>query len=326
MKLILWWPTTSLVSGEEFQSHSNTATSSVKDLNLIRHSVPAIERLLPYCHIGITHTNYHICCYQVSDQPLYFIDKRVKQNTSRTGSFNSTTSEGVVLRYNLRKLNEMPYHLVKSRRFNELNDMVLFNFKWLYAKLSAMSVQSVLEDYEEALANAKSNHHSIKLVMDSLKLSASVIEHHPNMLAPQLIGRLLPLYSQYSLLRGLLRQCDSDGIAFNALTPCYNCFQTPGGPLEISLEGHQFAPFGISITSDNKFLVTASNKFIVWDLSKMQMVRQASIGTLGIVMQMTLTSDDVRAVAYTNSGQILVYTVLTGRETWKIMGLFCPNL
>ena len=242
----------------------------------------------------------------------------MRQNTSRTGSFNSATSDGIILRYNLRKLNEMPYHLVKSRRFNELNDMVLFNFKWLHAKLSAMSVQSVLEDYEEALANTKSNHHSVKLVMDSLKLSASVVEHHPDMLAPQLTGRLLPLCSQYSLLRSLLKQCDTDGIALNALTPCYNCFQTPGGPLEISLEGHQFAPFGISITSDNKYLVTASNKFIVWDMSNMQMVRQASIGTLGIVMQMTLTSDDIRAIAYTNSGQILVYTVLTGREILKM--------
>lgn len=47
----------------------------------------------------------------------------------------------------------MPYHLVRSRRFQDLYEHVLFNYEWLHAKLSSCPLQAVLADYEDACNN-----------------------------------------------------------------------------------------------------------------------------------------------------------------------------
>ena len=57
-------------------------------------------------------------------QPLYFLG-----------------DDKTVTRYNLRKLNETPFHLIRSSRYDDLYKEVLFNFRWLHAKLKSMSLQ-----------------------------------------------------------------------------------------------------------------------------------------------------------------------------------------
>ena len=54
----------------------------------------------------------------------------------------------------------------------------------------------------------------------------------------------------------------------------YHCMHTPGGPLQYSLEGHPFAPFGVGITSNAKYLISVSNIFIIWDLTNGDVYRQ----------------------------------------------------
>jgi hypothetical protein len=46
-----------------------------------------------------------------------------------------TDSRGKIIRYNLRKLNEMPWHLIRSQRYEDLYEKVLFKYDWLHAKL-----------------------------------------------------------------------------------------------------------------------------------------------------------------------------------------------
>ena len=59
--------------------------------------------------------------------------------------------------YNLRKLSELPHHLVMSRMNFELNKQVLFNYDWLYAKLSATSLHDVLSDYSLATSTPEAS-------------------------------------------------------------------------------------------------------------------------------------------------------------------------
>ena len=68
---------------------------------------------------------------------------------------------------------------------------------------------------------------------DFLSLSGK----YPNMLAPQLLGRLLTEVKNNDNVRNLLRQCDEEGPVQNALLPTYHCMHTPGGPLKyVSIE------------------------------------------------------------------------------------------
>ena len=67
-----------------------------------------------------------------------------------------------------------------------------------------------------------------------LILVTSYVGPHPNMLASQLLGRLLADLKKNNNIRRLLRQCDVEGPHHNALIPTYHCMHTPGGPLKYS--------------------------------------------------------------------------------------------
>ena len=58
------------------------------------------------------------------------------------------------------------------------------------------------------------------------------VGQYPNMLAPQLLGRLLTEVKNNDNIKTLLRQCDEEGPIQNALIPTYHCMHTPGGPLK----------------------------------------------------------------------------------------------
>ena len=82
--------------------------------------------------------------------------------------------------------------------------------RFLHAKISAMPLQAVIADIEFALESQYDN--DVKLLDDTLRLSASTLSHHPDMLGPMIVGRLLPYYNSHDKIQNLIRQCDTDGL------------------------------------------------------------------------------------------------------------------
>lgn len=68
---------------------------------------------------------------------------------------------------------------------------------------------------------------------DALRLGGAVLGPYPNMLAPQLIGRLLPESGPNPNIKMLLKDCDLKGPTHCSLLPVYHCLHTPGGPLKV---------------------------------------------------------------------------------------------
>ncbi|KDQ84119.1 Leucine-rich repeat and WD repeat-containing protein [Zootermopsis nevadensis] len=223
------------------------------------------------------------------------------------------SKDGKVSRYNLRKFGEMPYHMVRSRRFQDLYEHVLFNYQWLHAKLSSCPLQAVLSDFEDACNNIEDREatRELMLVADALRLGGAILGQYPNMLAPQLVSRLLPEIGPNPNVKMLLKQCDETGPEHCALLPLYHCLHTPGGPLKYSLEGHQFAVFGFCLTSDLRYIVSISNKFITWDLSTSDLTRDVNPGIEGIMQQLVLSPDNRFAAAYTNNNHTVLLNTLT---------------
>lgn len=69
--------------------------------------------------------------------------------------FTTSNAEGTTanapIRYNLRKLSELPYQLVRANREDDLYTNVLFNYDFLHAKLSCMPLNLCIFDYESAV-------------------------------------------------------------------------------------------------------------------------------------------------------------------------------
>ncbi|XP_060597437.1 NACHT and WD repeat domain-containing protein 2-like [Ruditapes philippinarum] len=236
---------------------------------------------------------------KVPSQPLLFADESGNQ-----------------LRHNLRKLNELPYHLVRSHRYEELYCQVIFNYNWLHAKLNSMPLQSVLSDFEDLLDHVYQK--DVKLIADVIRLSSSILGHCPDNLGPQIIGRLLPYFTINENIRSLIQQCDTDGLTRCALVPVHHCLHTPGGPLQFSLEGHLSAPFGIVVTSNAKYLISVSNTFIIFDLSTGEVFRTIAPGIEGIMQSLVVSENDKFAAGFTNNNQVIVCNILTGEHV-KIM-------
>lgn len=96
-------------------------------------------------------------------------------------------------------------------------------------------MQAVLADFEDASSNTddKEAKRELMLVADALRLGGAILAVYPNMLAPQLIGRLLPEIGGNANIKMLLRACDRCGPKDCALIPVNHCLHTPGGPLKV---------------------------------------------------------------------------------------------
>ncbi|UYV61467.1 NWD2 [Cordylochernes scorpioides] len=222
--------------------------------------------------------------------------------------------QGKTIRYNLRKFGELPFHLVRAKRYEDLFYKVLFNYFWIFYKLSCCPLQSLLADYDDVkeFMDDPRDIKQISLMSETFRLGSAILSHHPRMLAPQLLGRLLPVKHMYPLIKILLNECDKHGPEHCALLPSYPFLHTPGGPLKHSLEGHQFAVFSFAITSDKKYVVSASNRFIVWDLFSGDITQDIDPDIRGIVQGLELSRDDKYAVCYTNYNLLVIFNVLTG--------------
>ncbi|KAG1670315.1 NACHT and WD repeat domain-containing protein 2 [Nymphon striatum] len=219
-----------------------------------------------------------------------------------------------ISRYNLRKFSELPYHLVRSNRLNDMFNHVLFNYEWLHSKLKVCPLQAILADFEDVkirLTN-KQDMRDTNLVADALRLSGSVLAQVSDMLAPQLLGRLLPMLHTHPMVTSLLQQCDNLGPKHCALIPCHHCLHTPGGPLNYSLEGQNFAVFGFKITSDHRYIISVSNKFVMWDLSTGEITRDINPDIQGIMQDLALSADNKYASTYTTNNLIVILDMLTG--------------
>uniref|UniRef100_T1J835 NACHT domain-containing protein n=1 Tax=Strigamia maritima TaxID=126957 RepID=T1J835_STRMM len=226
------------------------------------------------------------------------------------------------VRYNLRKLGELPFHLIRARRNDDLFNHVLFNYEWLHAKLSCCALQATLSDFEDAYRHLsdKETKRQVLLVADAMRLGGAILAQYPDMLAPQLVGRLLPEMLNNKHVYSLLEQCDRLGPKNCGLLPVSHCMHTPGGPLKYSLEGHQFAVFGFGLTSDCKYVMSMSNRFIIWDLSTSDISRNVNLEIHGIVQGMAVSPDDRFVAGYTNNDEVIIVHALTG-DLYKIKQL-----
>ena len=232
---------------------------------------------------------------EVPAQPLAFYNK-----------------QGKITRYNLRKFSELPFQLVRCYRYKDLYDHVLFNYRWLFAKMSALPLNEVLGDFEDAVLHIDDPvpKKEINLVADSIRLGGAILKHYPEMLAAQLNGRLMPERQSCPNIKRLLDQCDEEGVNHNALVPTFHCMHTPGGPLKYSMEGHQFAIFAMKLSSDKRYIVSVSNRFITFDVVTSDLARQVYPAVEGLMLDLELSADDKYAAAYTSNNQIILLNTL----------------
>lgn len=91
--------------------------------------------------------------------------------------------------FNLRKLNELPFHLVASKRLAVLKNECLCNYEFLLTQLRACGLSEVLDSFELALA-AWPRDYDLGTIHETMKLSTNALMLWPGQLASQLLSRI----------------------------------------------------------------------------------------------------------------------------------------
>ncbi|XP_077984832.1 NACHT domain- and WD repeat-containing protein 1-like [Glandiceps talaboti] len=163
--------------------------------------------------------------------------------------------------YNLRKLSELPFHLMQSEQLQSLKDNVILYLDWLYIKMKATSLRHVFDDFRAATAKYPDDS-DIRLVFEVLQLSQEALLIDPNQLASQILARVV----QTAKLRPLVSQAQNP--KFTSLLPSFPFLTPPGGPLLRTVTGHKDNMIGLDISWDGKLAITAGadNSVKLWDV------------------------------------------------------------
>lgn len=199
----------------------------------------------------------------VSPQPLYFEEKDANPNGSERA-------------FNLRKINELPFHLLRAQQTQQYKAEAMCNFEWVLAKLCGTSLRSLVEEYHIGL-EAEPSDLDLKTLSDTLQLSAKAILRDPRQLAGQVVGRLQGIVNRdipatpgdpprYPFLHSFIQQAKNTSIP--ALIPSIGCLTEPGGILYDLLSGHTKPITAVTTTSDGQRAFTAAedNTMKIWDL------------------------------------------------------------
>jgi hypothetical protein len=169
-------------------------------------------------------------------------------------------------------LAELPYHLAHAQAWSGLRD-TLTSFAFLEAKLAALGVYALIEDYDLAylsqwqaakISNAEEIEH-LRLIQEAIRLSVPVINHDPFQLASQLTGRLLPFKNMltHDFIKSICEYKKSPW-----LRPQVPCLVSPGGPLIFTLAGHKKAIRAIAMSPNGRLAASSCDGGVLklWDL------------------------------------------------------------
>ncbi|WAR22531.1 NWD1-like protein [Mya arenaria] len=178
----------------------------------------------------------------VSDQPLRFGEK---------GEFN------------LRTLNNLPYHRMWAGQLQLLKDECLANIKFAVTKLQAQPVENFLDDYIAATSRFPDDE-LLQEVLQALLLSRKGMQTDQVQFVPQLLGRLAdsPAVSEF---KARLRAYDEQPW----LEPHLDILERPGGQLIHCFSAHGSDVDMIDMSADGMYVVTvcqSEKRVKIWDM------------------------------------------------------------
>jgi len=231
--------------------------------------------------------------------------------------------------YNLRRLTQLPYNLIRSQQLDALKTNCLCNLEFLHAKITAMSPTEVIKDIQMALASLESNEVDLdlSLMLSFMHESFEVLSVSPNELSSQLIGRLRLIIDldkplaprdpfKYPHVKSLLAQVRMSSIP--VLIPSCTCLLEPSDMSRDLLADHLAPVTAMAPTSTGLKVLTASKDgtMKLWNLLTRCVIKTISdVGTE--VLEIRLAMSDMVAVT-SETTRIRIWDLRSGECTMVI--------
>ncbi|XP_009893499.1 PREDICTED: NACHT and WD repeat domain-containing protein 1 [Charadrius vociferus] len=234
---------------------------------------------------------------------------------------------------NLRKLSELPFHLLNAGRIEELKRDVLGNMNWISCKIIASGIKSVVDDF--AMCTECIRCPELRLMQETLLLLKPAVSsvHSPegnshvrgtelSIIYTELLARLLFYVPSYPEVIGkLCQQCLSwcSVCPYPVLIPLCGFLQPPGGPLRTTLTGFLKGVTAMALSSDLRLLVAGSQdgSMLVWNTEVFEMLH-ALLGHSAEVRCVKVFGKGTRAVSAAMDHSLRIWNLISGRPRFII--------
>ncbi|NXK54800.1 NWD1 protein, partial [Chauna torquata] len=225
---------------------------------------------------------------------------------------------------NLRKLSELPFHLLNAGRIEELKRDVLGNMNWISCKTVASGIQSVVDDF--AMCGERISCPELHLVRDTLLLVKPAVgsTHSPeaSIIYTEVLARLLFFVPSYPEVIGkLCQQCLSwfSVCPYPVLIPLCGFLQPPGGPLHTTLTGFLKGVTVMALSSDYRLLVAGSQdgSMLVWNMEVIEMLHTLP-GHSAEVRCVKVFGKGTCAVSAAMDHSLRIWNLISGRVKFVI--------
>ncbi|KAM4706799.1 NACHT domain- and WD repeat-containing protein 1 [Discoglossus pictus] len=222
---------------------------------------------------------------------------------------------------NLRKMNELTYHLLQAGRIEELKIEVLGNMDWISSKIISCGINNVIKDFKMCAQQVDCT--EVSLVHDTLRLFQPTINFiegriDPCIIYTEMLARL-HFFKQTcpSMIGDMCQQCITwfDRYSHPTLIPKYGFFQPPGGPLQTTVTGFKKGITTMELSADYNILVVGSDDgtMIVWDVKEIEVIHTLTGHSAGIKCVKVFGSG-TRAVSGSLDNTLLLWNLLTGKR------------
>ncbi|XP_031731172.1 NACHT domain- and WD repeat-containing protein 1 [Anarrhichthys ocellatus] len=222
---------------------------------------------------------------------------------------------------NVRKLQELPHHLLHAGLWDELRQEVIGSAEWLYCKSRVCGVSSVIQDLDQCSQYMDCT--DTRLVRDTLVLikpSLDVLDGHMDtfLFYTELLARLCSLATPFpSVIGQLCSQCEERLLMCPEpiFIPKCSFLQQPGGALQHTLTGLQGGVLCVDVSVEAGLVVAGSDDGMVavWSLADQRLVHSL-LGHTGAVLFVKVVVSASHCFSLAADGSLRRWSLMDGQQ------------
>ncbi|XP_078101592.1 NACHT domain- and WD repeat-containing protein 1-like [Sander vitreus] len=222
---------------------------------------------------------------------------------------------------NVRKLQELPYHLLHAGLWDELQQEVIGSAEWLFCKSRVCGVSSVIQDLDQCSQYLVCIETS--LLRDALVLiepSLDLLDTHLDMslFYTELLARLCSLATAFpSVIGRLCSHCEEWLLTCPdpSLVPKSSFLLPPGGALQHTLSRLQGGVLCVDVSVEAELLVAGSDDggVAVWSLADQQLLHSL-LGHTGAVLSVKVTDSSAHCLSLAADGSLRSWSLTDGQQ------------
>ncbi|XP_034386187.1 NACHT domain- and WD repeat-containing protein 1, partial [Cyclopterus lumpus] len=222
---------------------------------------------------------------------------------------------------NVRKLQELPYHLLHAGLWDELRQEVIGSAEWLYCKSRVCGVSSVIQDLDQCAQYMDCT--ETRLIRDTLVLikpSLDFLDGHMEtfLFYTELLARLCSLATPFpSVIGQLCSQCEERLLLCPEpiLIPKCSFLQQPGGALQHTLTGLLGGVLCVDVCVEAGLLVAGSDDGMVaaWSLADQRLVHSL-LGHTGAVLSVKVVVSAAHCFSLAADGSLRRWSLVDGQQ------------